>query len=105
MIKNESMPPAIANSDEMLLKAGQYCRHADDTTGGMKYADKLLQKNSNSIDGLSLKGDLQLLNNAYSPALELYKKALEEYYRQNGNRAEPPEYLLAMIEFAKKIGQ
>jgi hypothetical protein len=70
MIKNESMPPAIANSDEMLLKAGQYCWHADDTTGGMKYADKLLQKNSNSIDGLSLKGDLQLLNNAYSPALE-----------------------------------
>lgn len=102
IIKNETMPSAFANSDETLLRSGQYQWHAGNASDGMKYADKILQKNQNSVDGLSLKGDLQLLDNAYPAALESYNKALKEYYRQNGNGAEPPEYLLAMIEWVKK---
>ena len=105
-IKNETTPVAIAGSEEMLLRHGQYYWHAGDAAAGMKYAEKILQKNPASLDGLSLKGDLLLLNNSYAPALESYRKALKEYYKQNGVAAEPPEYLLNMIEFVKKeLGQ
>ena len=90
----------------MLLKLGQYCWHAEDVVKGMSYAEKILKKNPVSLDGLSLKGDLQVLSSSYAPALESYKQALKEYYKQNGTGAEPPEYLLNMIEFVKKeLGQ
>lgn len=101
MIKNESMPALIAGSEEMLLKIGQYYWHAGDAMQGMIYADKLLQKNPVSVEGLSLKGDLQVHSNLFQPALESYSKALKEFYKQNPVHAEPPEYLLGMIEWLK----
>lgn len=105
-IKNEVMSAVVAGSDEMLLKLGQYYWHAGNAAKGMQYAEKILKKNPVSLDGLSLKGDLLLLDNSYAPALESYKQALKEYYKQNGAAAEPPEYLISMIEFVKKeLGQ
>lgn len=101
MIKNESMPALIAESEEKLLKVGQYYWHAGEAMKGMMYADKLLQKNPVSVDGLSLKGDLQVHSNLFQPALESYSKALKEFYKQNPGITEPPEYLVGMIEWLK----
>lgn len=102
VIKNETMPFVFSNSDETLLRSGQYFWHAGDAAKGMQVVNRLLQKTPNSLEGLSLKGDLEVLSDSYPAALESYNKALKEYYRQNGNGAEPPEYLLAMIEWVKK---
>jgi hypothetical protein len=105
-IKSESIPAPVLNTEAMLLQNGQYWWHAGNAAEGMAYADKILQKNPSSLDGLSLKGDLQVLNNAYHPALESYNKALKEYYKQNAAGAEPPGYLMEMIAWVKKqLGQ
>lgn len=96
------MSALVASGEEMLLKFGQYYWHAGVIAKGMQYVNRLLQRNSVSLDGLSLKGDLQVLENSYSPALESYNKAVKEYYKQNGNGAEPPEYLLKMIAWVKE---
>lgn len=101
-ILNPALPAAVAGSDSMLLKLGQYYWHKSDAEKVIRYADRVLLKNPSSLDGLSLKGDGLLLQNAWAPALEAYQKALKEYYRQNGKDAEPPEYLLAMIGYIKK---
>jgi tetratricopeptide (TPR) repeat protein len=100
-LKNETMPAAIAGNEEMLLKNGQYYWHAGDVEQGMSYANKLLKRNPASVDGLSLKGDLQVMTNSYQPALESYNMALKEFYKQNPGLTEPPEYLLGMIEWLK----
>ncbi len=100
-LKNETMPAAIAGNEEMLLKNGQYYWHAGDAERGMSYADKLLQKNPASVNGLSLKGDLQVMSNSYLQALDSYNMALKEFYKQNPGLTEPPEYLLGMIEWLK----
>jgi len=105
-IKNEVMSAVIAESEEMLLKTGQYYWHLNDAVKTMQYADRILAKNPSSLDGLSLKGDGQVLNQSYLPALETYNKAVKEYYKQNGTGSEPPEYLFSMITFVKKeLGQ
>ncbi len=101
-IKNEAMPAMVASGEEMLLKMGQYHWHAGDAAKGMQYADQLLRKNPVSVDGLSLKGDLQVLNNSYADALTTFSQAAKEYYKQNGAGTEPPEYLLKMIAWVKE---
>lgn len=104
-IKNEAMPALTASPEELLLRMGQYYWHAGDVPKGMQYADQLLRKNPASLDGLSLKGDLQVLNNSFADALTTFNQATKEYYKQNGTSAEPPEYLLRMITWLKeKLG-
>jgi hypothetical protein len=105
-IQKANMPLIIANSEAMLLKTGQYYWHNENGVMAVQYADKILAKNPASLDALSLKGDGQVQQKLYQPALETYKKATAEYYKQNGAGSEPPEYLLTMIEFVKKeLGQ
>jgi tetratricopeptide (TPR) repeat protein len=101
-IQREDMPATVANSEEMLLKMGQYYWHSGDSKKTMQYAEMILAKNSASIDGLSLKGDAQVMEGSYQPALETYNKAVKEFYKQNPGISEPPEYLLEMIELVKK---
>jgi len=100
-IRSESLPPGIADSEPILLRNGQYWWHAGDSKQGLKFAERILQKNPVSLDGLSLKGDLQLLDSAFLPALDTFNKALKEFYRQNPVLTEPPEYILAMIDWIK----
>lgn len=105
-ISNVIAPAIIAGSEAMLLKLGQYYWHFGNGEKTIEYAGKILAKNPSSIDGLSLKGDGQLLQKIYQPALDSYTKAMKEYYRQNGTNSEPPEYLISMIDFIKKeLGQ
>jgi len=101
-IQNPDMPSGVAVSERMLLKTGQYHWHKGDGVKTKEYADRILAINPNSLDGLALKGDGQLLQKEYLPAMESYKKAIQEYYRQYGANSEPPEYLFGMMEFIKK---
>jgi tetratricopeptide (TPR) repeat protein len=106
LIQKVNMPLAIANSEAMLLKTGQYYWHNENGEKAVQYADMILAKNPASVDALSLKGDGQIQQKLYQQALETYKKATAEYYKQNGANSEPPEYLLTMIEYVKKeLGQ
>lgn len=105
-ISNVIAPAIIAVSEAMLLKLGQYYWHFGNAEKTIEYAGKILAKNPSSIDGLSLKGDGQVLQKSYQPALETYKKAVKEYYKQNGVNSEPPEYLTTMIDYIKsELGQ
>jgi tetratricopeptide (TPR) repeat protein len=99
------MPKQLAESEEAWLHTGSYYWHAGDAALTMAYADKVLERNPVSLEGLVLKGDGQVLQKSYLPALETYNKALKEYYRQYGS-GEPPEYLLSVIDLVKKeLGQ
>lgn len=105
-IKPGRMDETMASSEPVLLQTGKYYWHAGNGAKTIEYADKLVAKNPSSLDGLSLKGDGQLLQRSYLPALETYNKAIAEYYKQNGKDSEPPEYLLSMIDLIKKeMGQ
>jgi tetratricopeptide (TPR) repeat protein len=105
-IQNGMMNNAVAASEPVLLRFGQYYWHNENGEKAIHYADMILEKNPSSLDALSLKGDGQVQQKLYQPALETYKKAAAEYYKQNGVNSEPPEYLLTMIEFVKKeLGQ
>jgi tetratricopeptide (TPR) repeat protein len=104
-VQRESINEAIAD-EAMLLKYGQFYWHAGDSKQTMNYAEKILKKNPLSVDGYSLKGDAQVMENSYLPALESYNAARENYYKQFGSGAEPPEYLLNMIGMVKeKLGE
>lgn len=103
-VQRESVNEEAAD-EAMLLKYGQFYWHAGDSKQAMNYAGKILKKNPLSVDGYSLKGDAQVMENSYLPALESYNAAKKNYYKQFGNGAEPPEYLLNMIGMVKeKLG-
>jgi hypothetical protein len=101
-VKTGMMSEAIAGSEPVLLRSGRYFWHDEDGVKAMQYADRILEVNPASLDGLSLKADGQVMQKQYLPALETYNVAVKEYYRQNGANAEPPEYLLSMIDYIKK---
>lgn len=106
IVKNGMMNKAMEASDSVLLRTGIYYWHAENGDKAVAYADKILAKNPSSLDGLSLKGDGQVLQKSFLQALETYKNAVKEYYKQNGVGSEPPEYLFSMIAFVKKeLGQ
>ncbi|MBK9570032.1 MAG: hypothetical protein IPO53_08985 [Chitinophagaceae bacterium] len=105
-VKGGLMDKMKAASDSVLLRAGIFYWHAENGDRTVAYADRILAKNPSSLDGLSLKGDGLVLQKSFLPALETYKKAVKEYYKQNGVGSEPPEYLFSMITFVKKeLGQ
>ncbi len=102
ILKSGVMNEAMANSEAVLLRMGRYYQQVDSGDKVVEFADKILVKNPVSVDGLSLKGDGQVLQKYYLPALETFNKAVKEYYRQNGADSEPPEYLQSRIEWLKK---
>lgn len=102
ILKSGVMSETMANSESVLLRMGRYYQHADNGGKVVEFADKILAKNPASVDGLSLKGDGQVLQKSYLPALETYNKAVKEYYRQNGADSEPPEYLQSRIDWLNK---
>ena len=105
-LSNEDMPGSVANGEEILLREGRYYWHTNEPLKAKSYADKMLQKNPNSIDALSLMGDIQILDRAYQPALDSYNKALKEFYRLNPGIGEEPGYLLGSISWLKgQLGQ
>jgi tetratricopeptide (TPR) repeat protein len=102
ILKSGVMNEAMANSEAVLLRMGRYYRNIEDGNKVLEYAGKILAKDPASVDGLSLKGDGQVLQKSYLPALETYNKAVKEYYKKYGVTGEPPEYLFHRIQFIKK---
>ena len=49
-----------------------------------------------------MKGDLLVLQRSFTPALEVYRKALAEFYRKFPSSHDPPEYLLMSISSVKE---
>lgn len=93
-------------NEAILYKLGLFYWHSGDAKKMIEYAELILNKNPASTDGLSLKGDAQVMNKEYKEALSSYSTALKNYYKQNGAGAEPPEYLLSMIGMVKeKLGE
>lgn len=102
IVKSGVMNEAMANSGAVLLRMGRYYQQVDNGDKVVEFADRILAKNPASVDGLSLKGDGQVLQKSYLPALETFNKAIKEYYRQNGIDSEPPEYLQSRIDWLNK---
>ncbi len=101
-VSNREMPDTLANAEPALIQRARYYWHEGEGNQVIRLADQVLATNPVSLDALSLKGDGQLLLRSYLPALETYRMAMREYYRQNGMNSEPPEYLQAMIDFIHK---
>jgi tetratricopeptide (TPR) repeat protein len=100
--KSEDMPVAIRNDEVMLLKIGQYYLQDEDPSKAISYADQILSRNANSLDGLVLRADSYLLMENYKNALMDYEQALALFYQTFPDSYEAPEYLLAMIEYVRE---
>jgi len=101
IIRSRLMTETIAGTEPMLLRIGRFYWHAGDGEKTIRFAELMLSQDPSSLDGLSLKGDGQVLQRNYLPALETFNNALKLYYKKFGNEAEPPEYLLSTIAFLK----
>ncbi|MBI5372583.1 MAG: hypothetical protein HZA79_11235 [Sphingobacteriales bacterium] len=93
-------------TESQLVKFSRYYWQAGDAKKVWEYAGIILKKNPVSVNGFSLAGDAQLMLADYEKALHNYQEATRYYYKQNGEGAEPPEYLLNMIGLVKeKMGK
>ncbi len=100
-VMEANMPVAVVESEEMMLRSGKYHWHTGDAANGMIYAERLLKKNSASLEGYSLRADLFVLQQKFSEALNDYQAALKLFYKEYPGVSEPPEYLLEMIAWVK----
>ncbi len=94
------MPAALTESQ--LIKFARYYWHTGNAEKILEYAGMILKKNPVSVSGFSLSGDAQFMLADYEKALHNYQEAARYYYKQNGEGAEPPEYLLNMIGLVKE---
>ena len=101
-IQEGNMTKTIEESEEQLINIARYYWHSNMPADGFLYVNRVLKKNENSIEGLSLRGDLYLLQKKYLLALDDYNKALKIYYKKNSSTAEAPEYLIDMIAVVKE---
>ncbi len=96
-----TLPVQLQNNTSHLLKLGNFYWQSGDATKAIAYADKILTGDPAYIGALLLKADALRLQKSWSFALEIYNKALNEYYNKAGKNAEPPEYIIDMIEIVK----
>lgn len=100
-IDGASFPLREQNSTNHYLKLGNFYWQSGDAVKAQEYADKILTREPASISALVLKANALKLQQSWAAALEIYKKALIEYYNKAGKNAEPPEYIIDMIEIVK----
>ena len=98
--KAEAMPDFFKNKETTLLKIGQYYLQDEDPGKAIEYAEQILSRNANTLDGLVLRGDSYLFMENYNKALVDYERALKLFYQEFPDSYEAPEYLLDMIEYA-----
>lgn len=105
-IDGSILPAQLQNSTNHLLKLGHFYWQSGDPIKAIEYADKILIRDPASIGALLLKAGALRLQESWSAALEIYTRALQEYYNKAGKNAEPPEYIMDMIEIVKsKLGE
>jgi tetratricopeptide (TPR) repeat protein len=86
----------------MQLQLGNYYLQRMDTEKAMEYATNVLKKNPADIGGLVLRGETYILKRNYKPALADFEKALKQHNKKFPELQEPPEYLLATIDWLEK---
>jgi tetratricopeptide (TPR) repeat protein len=96
-----SLTTTQQNSSLHLLRLGDYYNQAGDVAKAIENADKVLARDAASVAGLVLKADALRYQRAWAAALEMYKKALEAYGKKMGMNAEPPDYILEMMELVR----
>jgi tetratricopeptide (TPR) repeat protein len=101
-IRKENIPRAVLNSREMQLRLGNYYLKRKDAQKAMEYATTLLGKNPADIAGSVLRGESYILKKNYTSALADFKKALQQHNKRFPGLQEPPEYLLATIDWLEK---
>jgi hypothetical protein len=100
-VKNLKTPATASATDSLQLQHGYYYWHANEPAKGLVHAENILTRNPASIAGLSLKGDLLVLQNQWDAAWQAYTRALGEYNKKYPGSKEMPEYLMVSIEFVK----
>jgi len=101
-IRQENIPAQILKTENMQLRLGNYYLQGKDALKAMEYATNVLKKSPADIGGLVLRGEIYILENKYKPALADFKTALQHHNKRFPNLQEPPEYLLATIEWLGK---
>jgi tetratricopeptide (TPR) repeat protein len=101
-IRKENIPTAVLTSRKMQLRLGNYYLQRKDAEKAMEYATNVLKKNPADIGGLVLRGETYILKNNYKPALADFEKALKQHNKRFPDLQEPPEYLLATIDWLEK---
>jgi tetratricopeptide (TPR) repeat protein len=59
--------------------------------------EKILARDTHSLDGLTLLGQINEAKGDYKAALETYRKAVDEFYLQQPDDYEGPRYLVSQI--------
>jgi tetratricopeptide (TPR) repeat protein len=101
-IRMENIPTTVLNSRQMQLRLGNYYLQQNDAEKAMEYATTLLRKDPVDIGGLMLRGETYIFKKNYMPALADFKKALQRHNTKSPDLEEPPDYLLATIEWLEK---
>jgi tetratricopeptide (TPR) repeat protein len=96
------MPIAIATSEMMLLKTGYYYWHSGESLRAITLADKIVSKNSRSIEGILLRADANISLKRYTEALKDYQHALKIFNSDGSRNSEPPEFILTAIAWLKE---
>ncbi len=99
VVRAEKMPPDVAASEAMRLKLGRFFLAAKEWEKAADYTFEILRANPNSLDGLSLEGEILLGQGMYQDALLRLNRALE-IFNQTAGMQEEPEHLLELIERA-----
>jgi tetratricopeptide (TPR) repeat protein len=85
----------------MRLKQGRFFLAAKEWERAAVYANQILLASPNSLDGLSLQGEILLAQGKYRDALLSLNRALE-IFNQTADTQEEPEHLLELIELARE---
>ena len=101
-IRKNKIPPSVLRKEPMLIKLGRFYLETIKLDKAMGYAERILKRDRNSIPGLVLSGEIKIAQGAYTTALDDCKKALAEYYIKYPNELEPPEYLLALVNWLEE---
>ena len=101
VVEQGERPVKKTTGDVNSLLPARYYWHAAEPLKALAVLNDLLQKDSLLAGALSLRGDVYAEQKKYAEALKDYRAALKLYNRSSGPYSEPPEYLLAMIDWVK----
>lgn len=100
VIQNEL--PADKTEYDILIETALFHITCGDPLMATRIAEQMLVADPDNIDALILKADAGLMLGDNAMSLDLYRKALELFYKQYPEIYEPPMYLLMQIAELEK---